>query len=133
MGLDSFLASFSRSDLCDGLIDAGKRFGYARVLQLALTTVVFDRGSGSRFRLSVPRRWARPGVVLLVLLCLLFLLAAMGVTFVLTAGQFRKGTSRHHHLEHCAVDYRNQLNEAAMQVFRGSNNPMSVLTVHGLL
>ena len=36
-------------------------------------------------------------------------------------------------LDQYAVDYRNQLDEAAMQVFRGSNNPRSVLQDHSLL
>src|SRR5258706_4651436 len=39
--------SFSCGDLCLGLIDTGKRFGYTRVLQLALAVVVFDGGAGS--------------------------------------------------------------------------------------
>src|SRR5260370_7680535 len=37
--------SFSCGDLCLCLIDTGKRFGYTRVLQLALATVVFDGGT----------------------------------------------------------------------------------------
>src|SRR5713101_6921818 len=39
--------SFSCGDLRLCLIDTGKRFGYARVLQLALAVVVFDGGTGS--------------------------------------------------------------------------------------
>src|SRR5258708_33257862 len=38
--------SFSCRDLCLCLIDTGKRFGYTRVLQLALAQVVFDGGMG---------------------------------------------------------------------------------------
>src|SRR5258708_16154688 len=38
-------ASFSCGDLRLCLIDTGKRFGYTRVLQLALATVVFDGGA----------------------------------------------------------------------------------------
>jgi hypothetical protein len=48
LGFNSLLASFSRGDLRFGLIDAGKGFGYTRVLQLALATVVFDGSMGSR-------------------------------------------------------------------------------------
>src|ERR1700722_18456358 len=39
--------SFSRGDLRLCLIDTGERFGYTRVLQLALPTVVFDGSTGS--------------------------------------------------------------------------------------
>src|SRR5216684_846671 len=39
-----FFSSFSRGDLRLCLIDTGKRFGYTRVLQLALAKVVFDGG-----------------------------------------------------------------------------------------
>src|SRR5260370_32648759 len=39
-----FPTSFSRRDLRLCLIDTGERFGYTRVLQLALATVVFDGG-----------------------------------------------------------------------------------------
>src|SRR5205807_1951435 len=42
-----FFSSFSRGDLRLCLIDTGKRFGYTRVLQLALAKVVFDGGTGS--------------------------------------------------------------------------------------
>src|SRR5882724_7524023 len=38
--------SFNCGDLRLCLIDTGKRFGYTRVLQLALATVVFDGGTG---------------------------------------------------------------------------------------
>jgi hypothetical protein len=41
-----FPTSFSRGDLRLCLIDTGKRFGYPRVLQLALATLVFDGGTG---------------------------------------------------------------------------------------
>src|SRR5260370_330411 len=40
-----FPTSFSRRDLRLCLIDTGERFGYTRVLQLALATLVFDCGT----------------------------------------------------------------------------------------
>src|SRR5258706_9451533 len=47
-GFCRVLPSFSRGNLGLCLIDAGKRFVYTRVLQLALAAVVFDRRTGSR-------------------------------------------------------------------------------------
>ena len=68
-----------------------------------------------------------------MLLCLLVLFAALGVTYVLMASQYRKSTIGPPRAEQYAPDYRNQLDEAAMQVFRGTNNPLSVLSIHSLL
>ncbi len=75
----------------------------------------------------------RRGVLLLLMLCLLVLFAVLGVTYVLLGSQFRRSTSVQPRLEQYASDYRNQLDEAAMQVFRGSSSALSVLSNQSLL
>ena len=67
------------------------------------------------------------------MLCLLVLFAALGVTYVLLASQFRRSTACQPRLEQYASDYRTQIDEAAMQVFRGSTSSVSVLSMHSLL
>jgi hypothetical protein len=76
----------------------------------------------------------RRGVLLLLMLCLLVLFAALGVTYVLVSSQYRRSSVVQHRVDQYAVDYRSQLDEAAMQVFRGTHNhTRSVLRIHSLL
>ncbi len=86
--------------------------------------------SGSKFP---RRRRQRRGVLLLVMLCLLILFAALGVTYVMVGSQYRKTSSVQPRLDQYAIDYRNQIDEAALQVLRGTTNPSSVLQIHSLL
>ncbi len=78
-------------------------------------------------------RRERRGVLLLLMLCLLLLFAVLGVAYVLVASQFRRSMVVQPRLEQYAPDYRKQLDEAAMQVFRGSSSSQSVLSIHSLL
>jgi hypothetical protein len=79
------------------------------------------------------RRTERRGVLLLLMLSLLVLFAVVGVTYVLLSSQFRRSAGGPARLEQYAVDSAKQLDEAVMQVFRGSNSPLSVLSIHSLL
>ena len=56
------------------------------------------------------------------MLSLLVLFAVLGVTYVLVSGQFRRTSTVPARLEQRAVDYRNQLDGAAMQILRGPNS-----------
>ena len=67
------------------------------------------------------------------MLCLLILFAALGVTYVMVGSQYRKTSSVQPRLDQYAIDYRNQIDEAALQVLRGTTNPASVLQIHSLL
>ena len=79
------------------------------------------------------RRHERRGVLLLLMLSLLVLFAVLGVTYVLVASQFRRSTTSQPRLEQYAPDYRNQLDDAAMILFRGSTNPTSMIQDGSLL
>ena len=79
------------------------------------------------------RRRDRRGVLLLLMLCLLVLFAVLGVTYVLVASQFRRSAAAQPRIEQAAPDYRNQLDDSAMILFRGSTNPMSAIQDGSLL
>jgi hypothetical protein len=53
------------------------------------------------------------------MLSLMVLFAVVGVAYVLVSSQYRRSAMGPARLEQYAVDYRKQLHEAAMQVFRG--------------
>ncbi len=80
-----------------------------------------------------PGRHERRGVLLLVVLSMLVLFAVVGVTFALVSSQFRRASLALPRIDRYTVSFRDQLDDAAKQVFRGSNDPLSALTIHSLL
>lgn len=76
---------------------------------------------------------ARRGVLLLVVLSLLVLFALIGVTFVLVAGQARRGARSDARNEQYGDDFRKQLDEGLAQLVRDTNNPLSTVRFHSLL
>lgn len=78
---------------------------------------------------SEPRR----GVILLVVLGLLTLFALMTMTFILVAAQARRTAQATTEAEQYGDPPQTLLDEAALQVLRGTNNPLSVLRPHSLL
>lgn len=79
------------------------------------------------------RRRHRRGVLLLVVLSILVLFVVIAVTFVLIAGQNRRSLRSESVAERYTNDPQKQCDEAAYQVFRGSDNIQSVLWTHSLL
>ncbi|MBN8624669.1 MAG: hypothetical protein J0M17_04175 [Planctomycetes bacterium] len=84
------------------------------------------------------RRIARSGrsrraVILLVMLGLLSLFTLIAVTFVVAAGQFRRGAATAASAERMGDPFDTLLQQALMQVARGSNHPQSVIGPHSLL
>jgi hypothetical protein len=75
----------------------------------------------------------RHGVVLLVMLSLLGLFTAIAMTFVIASGQFRRGAAAASRTEQIGDPYDVLLQQAMMQIARGSNHPQSVIGPHGLL
>jgi len=75
----------------------------------------------------------RRGVILLVVLGLLSLFALTGITFVLVAGQHQRGSTAASRREQYGDPPSVLLNEALLQVLRGTNNPYSVIGPHSLL
>ncbi len=79
------------------------------------------------------QRRARRGVLLLVVLSILVLFVVIAVTFVLIAGQFRRGARPEMFAERYTNDSRRQLDDAVYQIFRGTDNVQSVIGPHSLL
>lgn len=76
---------------------------------------------------------ARRGVLLLVVLALLAMFGTVAITFVVIAGQAKRGAQSASRAEQIAVSPESELSEAMMQVIRGSTNPASALAPHSLL
>ena len=79
------------------------------------------------------RRSERRGVLLLLILSLLVLFAVIAVTFALVASQYRRSSLVGPRTEQYTTNCRDQLDDALLQVLRGSKNPLSVLSIHSLL
>src|ERR1041385_592943 len=75
----------------------------------------------------------RRGVVLMIMLSLLALFTVLAVTFVVASGQFRRGAVIAARAEQTGDPFDILLQQAMMQVVRGSNHPQSVLGPHSLL
>jgi len=81
-----------------------------------------------------PQRRVRRGVLLLVVLSFLVLFVLVAVTFVIVASQYRKNALGAGKAFQEPDDYNLQLDGAAMQVFRGSPDPVSpILPVKSVL
>jgi len=78
-------------------------------------------------------RARREGVILLVVLGLLALFALVGVTFVITASQHKKGATAAAREEQHRDPYDAELNIAMEQVLYGTLNKYSVIGPHSLL
>ncbi|MGC3969289.1 MAG: hypothetical protein QM775_18600 [Pirellulales bacterium] len=75
----------------------------------------------------------RRAVILLVMLGLLSLFTLIAVTFVVAAGQFRRGAATAASAERMGDPFDTLLQQAMMQVARGSNHPQSAIGPHSLL
>jgi len=75
----------------------------------------------------------RRGVVLLLILGLLAMFGLVGMAFVMLASHSATTARTHQQMEEMKISPRSDLDEAAMQVLRGSNNQNSALRFHGLL
>lgn len=73
------------------------------------------------------------GVVLLVMLGLLSIFTLVAVTFVVSSGHARRGAASAARVEQMGDPFDVLLNQAMMQVARGSNHPQSAIGPHGLL
>jgi len=94
----------------------------------------FGRGSaGASPSRGSGRRSKRRGVLLLIVLALLAMFALLGLSFVVITGQARRGSEALSKADQYADPPELLLNDAAAQVLRGPNNPMSTMGAHGLL
>ncbi|MBN2216873.1 MAG: hypothetical protein JW719_05820, partial [Pirellulales bacterium] len=75
----------------------------------------------------------RRGAVLLIVLAVLALFALIGVTFVIVSSHQQRAAQTQARVDQYAEAPDELLNEALMQVLRGSNVQTSVLRNHGLL
>ncbi|MGD0519452.1 MAG: hypothetical protein ABSA26_18090, partial [Thermoguttaceae bacterium] len=75
----------------------------------------------------------RRGVLLLLVLCILALFALVAVAFVLISGQSQRSAKNMQRMDQTLEDPQKLMNEAMMQVARGTINPTSVLGPHSLL
>ena len=82
---------------------------------------------------TVGRCEARRGVLLLIVLTILALFSVVAVTFALVAGKHRQVTTKQSRMEQYSPDPRDLLDDGAMQLVRGSKNPVSPFFIHSLL
>lgn len=80
----------------------------------------------------LPRR-AADGVILLVMLGLLSIFTLVAVTFVVSSGHARRGARAASTAEQTGDPFDVLLNQAMMQVVRGSNHPQSAIGPWGIL
>jgi hypothetical protein len=78
-------------------------------------------------------RRAADGVILLVMLGLLSIFTLVAVTFVVSAGHARRGARAASTAEQMGDPFDVLLNQAMMQVVRGSNHPQSAIGPWGIL
>ncbi len=76
---------------------------------------------------------SRRGVLLLLILALLAMFGLIAVAFVVLTGQAQRSAKSIERIDLAMDPPKNLLQQAAMQVFRGTNNPSSVLGAHSLL
>jgi hypothetical protein len=76
---------------------------------------------------------ARRGVLLLIILALLALFGVVAVGFVIISGQQRRSAEAMRRVGEQTDWPEKDLNEAALQVLRGTENPQSVIGPHSLL
>jgi len=79
------------------------------------------------------RRSSRRGVLLLLILALLAMFGLIAVAFVVLTGQAQRSAKSIERIDLAMDPPKNLLHQAAMQVFRGTNNPSSVMGPHSLL
>jgi len=72
-------------------------------------------------------------VLLLIVLSILVLFSVVAVTFALVSSRFRTTSQASSRSDQYSIDFKDQLDDAARQILRGSKNPLSVLTIHSLL
>ena len=87
----------------------------------------------TRCTFASPQRDRRHGVVLLVMLGLLATFTLIVTTFVVSAGHFRRGATAASRAEITGDQPEVLLQQALMQVVRGSNHPLSAIGPHSLL
>lgn len=75
----------------------------------------------------------RHAVVLLVMLSLLALFTVIAVTFVVASGHFRRSAAAGSKVEQYGDPFEVLLQQALMQIVRGSENPQSAIGPHSLL
>ncbi len=76
---------------------------------------------------------ARRGVLLLVILAMLAMFGLLGIAFVVLTSQARRGAEALRRVDQYADPAPELLNQAFMQIARGTNNTNSVLGPHSLL
>ena len=84
-------------------------------------------------RLCVRHRGPRRGVLLLLILALLAMFGLIAVAFVVLTGQAQRSAKSIERIDLAMDPPKNLLQQAAMQVFRGTNNTASVMGPHSLL
>lgn len=86
------------------------------------------RGEGSKRR----GRRDRQGIVLLVVMAMLALFSVIVLTFVIVARQHKQSADAALRNKSYDDGYEDQLNQAALQILRGTTNPLSVMGPHSL-
>ncbi len=75
----------------------------------------------------------RPGVLLLIVLALLAMFGVLAIAFVILTGQTRRGADALRKVGQYDDQWEKTANQAALDVFRGSNNHQSPFQCHSLL